>query len=353
MANCKSNCGCSACSSGNSSTSQNSTSGYTPVGALGSLCRGCGNACNGCSSGCNNSNGCGNHCAHGCNHGCNNSGCSGHCGNGCGCNHGCNNSCGSPDGEMTSSCYPFYTGPCPPAPCNGCGCKPVPPGCGSAQCCGSCAACTGEYDSAYRCGCHSACSSDIIPGRCRNGDCGQSCGSHHCGCSDCGYDRCGSTASGRCEHYRYSEPCDRNHCITPAEENACTGMFAVSGPFNIASGCTVGLKARSAEARWFTVRDGCITIRKAGTYHLAVIVNIPAGETVDTVLSLELDGSLIPPELNIETCAGSDYAGHTVFHAEAGSVLKLNTQNTLSCTAAANPVITMIVTRITAGLSPA
>jgi len=125
-------------------------------------------------------------------------------------------------------------------------------------------------------------------------------------------------------------------------------MFAVNGPFDFASGCTVGLKARSADAQFFSVHDGCITIRKAGTYHLAVIVNIPMGETVDTVLSLELDGQrLAPPELVIETCSGNDYAGHTVIHADAGSVLKLNTQNTLCCASTHDPVISMIITRIT------
>lgn len=124
-------------------------------------------------------------------------------------------------------------------------------------------------------------------------------------------------------------------------------MFAINGPFDFVPGCTVGLKARGADARFFSVYDGCITIRRAGTYHLAVIVNIPMGETADTVLSLDLDGQrLVPPELAIETCSGNDYAGHTVFHAEAGSVLKLNTRNALCCAATHAPVISMILTRL-------
>ena len=124
-------------------------------------------------------------------------------------------------------------------------------------------------------------------------------------------------------------------------------MFAVNGPFAFASGCAVDLKTRSADAQFFSVHDGSITIRKAGTYHLAVIVNIPMGETADTVLSLELDGQrLTPPELVIETCSGNDYAGHTVIRADAGSVLKLNTRNPLCCAATHDPVISMILTRL-------
>jgi hypothetical protein len=86
-------------------------------------------------------------------------------------------------------------------------------------------------------------------------------------------------------------------------------------------------------------------------YFAAVTVDIPGNAEVDTVIRLELDGrSIAPPEIAVTTNGGettANYAGHAVFHAGAGSLLRLCSLNAMRVDCAtAQPVFTLILFRI-------
>lgn len=322
LANCKSNCGCSGCnsySSGCRSSCSGNASTYTPVGALSTLCR-----------------------AGGCNGNCNT------CGNGC-------NVCGSN--------FPFYTGPCPPAPCcNKCGCStncnthcPVC-GCTDGTCgcnhhaCNTC----GGYDDASKCSarsCTGHCGWATNPCcpvcGCTDGTCGcnHHANRHACGCTD---NSCRQSGNACHDHHGHGE-CG---CREETWANTGYGVFAVNGPFNVSGGGDICLSARNVNSHFFAINGGNIIIRQPGVYHASVTMDVPVGMDVDTVLQMELDNQrLVPPEIAVTTDSHSsthNYAGHTMFHAAAGSVLKLSTLNTLCChNATSHPIITLTLAKIT------
>lgn len=279
----------------------------------------------------------------------------------CSNNHGC--SCTRVGALSTLSrpggCgrYPYYTGPCPPAPCvNKCGaCAANRCGCGCANAavtdgydayggCGECGSCNG-------CGgrrCH-ACDGCNTCG-CNHGHAGSGCSGCGDGCEDCCDDGCGSAWN--------CAACGRSNCSTALNCAGCGGLrggcgaghavFSASGPIRLSEGGTVGFEACHADSEAFSTSYGSILIRRPGLYFAAVTVDIPANTEADTVMRLELDHqNIAPPEIAVNTCddgTTSNYAGHAVFHAKAGSLLKLRSlkELTIHC-AATQPVFTLTI----------
>ena len=278
----------------------------------------------------------------------------------CSNNHGC--ACGGRGSctrvgalsTLSRPCgrYPYYTGPCPPAPCvnkcgtcaaNRCGC-----GCANAAVTTECEGCTG---------CGNGCANGHGCGGCNTCGCnhGHACGcnSCDCGCEDDCDDGCGS--SWNCAS------CGRSNC---GEALNCAGCgklrsgcgaghaaFSASGPIRLSEGGTVGFEACHADSDAFSTSYGSILIRRPGLYFAAVTVDIPANTETDTVMRLELDHQNIAPhEIAVNTCddgTTSNYAGHAVFHAKAGSLLKLRSLKELSIhCAAAQPVFTLTIFRL-------
>lgn len=252
----------------------------------------------------------------------------------------CNSSCqtGNRVGALNSLCrtgcrYPYYTGPCPAAPCNN-GC-----GCGSNSSCNRCCGCNATItDPNNGCGCTGC-----------NGCNGCS------GCNSCS--SCGTCDS--CVH----RPCDCNPCenmggLTECAEDwlchgyhAAHGVFTANGPLNLSPGSAVNFENRGGDPHCFGNSYGSILIRHPGLYFAAITVDIPKNADADTVMRLELDGRAItPPEIAVCTgCSGGpcNFCGHAIFRACAGSLLKLVTLRELSieCTTA-QPVFTVTLFRI-------
>jgi len=107
-------------------------------------------------------------------------------------------------------------------------------------------------------------------------------------------------------------------------------VFALNGPVNLTPGCAVALTQRESNTDLFEADHGSIVIRESGFYYVAITVDIPKNAQVDTTMQLELNNrTLLPPRLAVSTsgdCTTGNFAGHTVFAAEAGSVLKLDSQ---------------------------
>ena len=128
-------------------------------------------------------------------------------------------------------------------------------------------------------------------------------------------------------------------------------MFSADGPIRLPEGGCVGLEVSRADSDYFTVSRGGILIRRPGVYFAAVTVDIPGSTEVDTVLRLELDGrSIAPPEIAVTTNddeTTANYAGHAVFHAGAGSVLRLSSLRGINVgCATTHPVFTLTLFRI-------
>lgn len=214
---------------------------------------------------------------------------------------------------------PYYTGPCPPAPCtdhcgnctsNGCGCcrcrrNAQTNSCSSCGCDNGCNHC-GHDHCCKHCGCHGGCS-----------DTG--CGCNHCACDDC--DDC--------------DDCDRRR-------GRDYGVFALSGPVSLCAGGAVEFSPCDVNPDCFACKKGCIVLRRPGLYRATLTADIPRFTEVDTALRLERNGKAIPAaEINVEAgeCASAmNYTADAIFEADAGDQLKIRITNAVNidCTAGRN-----------------
>lgn len=183
----------------------------------------------------------------------------------------------------------YYSGPCPDAPCSGCGCGSNPP----------------PYP-------------DFPPTPCAESACCSGCS----GCSGC------------------------------AQSGALFATFSIYGPVDVAAGGAIGLTMRDANTNLFTVEGGRILLRAPGVYYAAVTADIPTEIATNTVLQTELNSRVLTqPQIAIETAttgtAASNFAGQAVFQADCGSVLRLLSQDALSVTTAtAQPLFTLTLIRL-------
>lgn len=295
MAKCNSNCGCNSYSSGSCGCG---SSNSTRTGALGILCR---------ANSVYPSNNCSNNCC-------------------CGCTDGWDN-----------INYPFYTGPCPAAPCtNSCGSCNSNGHCGSCEesCCVNCgctnrarrcAACGGKWHSRKNCCASCGCTDSVA-----------------C-CAQCGY-VWNHTHSGW--NHCASESCDSPRCT---EHHADYAVFTLGAPVCAGCGEALCLTAR-AGSDCFSANGSGITIRQSGVYYAAITVDCPCDTAVDTVFHMELDGQCLSlPEVAVNNAYGSmsgNFSGNAIFQAHAGSVLRLSTLNALNISSASHPVVTLTLFKI-------
>lgn len=290
----------------------------------------------------------------------------------CNSNNGCNRSC-TRCGALNSLCntarnYPYYTGPCPPAPCvNGCGTA-----CNS-SCCASCN--SGCGNTCNHCSCNAG--RTTVYGEALYADTCGGCPHHHEHSDSCG---------GYPHRHEHADPCGRpphphgcgerpHHPVHPCgcaetccecDANECSasltcdcgehhrpgfGVYAACAPLSVSAGDAVPLSLQNACSHTFSTSYGSILIRRPGIYYAAVAADIPACAEVETALSFELNGQTIDcPALNIDTCGGCgamNYAASGVFRAGAGSLLKLISMNDLNiCKACAQPVFTITLIRL-------
>jgi len=131
-----------------------------------------------------------------------------------------------------------------------------------------------------------------------------------------------------CEQYS----CERDAC--PCGHHRGHGVFFAHGAISLSAGGAVPLTARYADAQCFSCSYGNILIRRPGLYYAAVTMDVPGDCPISTVIRLELDNQAVcPPEIPVDTgCGGpaANFAGHTVFHARAGSLLKLSSLEAIS-----------------------
>ena len=251
----------------------------------------------------------------------------------------CNGSCGTGTrvGALGTLCRtgcrsPYYTGPCPAAPCtNGCGC--------------------GSNSSCNRCNRYCGCNATVTD---LNDGCGCTGCSNCNGCNGCG--SCGTCDS--CGHRPWNpNACENAGCGTDCDGQNCGGhppahgVFTAGGPLNLSPGSAVNFENRGGDPHCFGNSYGSILIRHPGLYFAAISVDIPKNADADTVMRFELDGRAItPPEIVMSTdCGGcaTNFCGHAIFQACAGSLLKLITLRELfiECTTA-QPVFTVTLFKI-------
>lgn len=177
---------------------------------------------------------------------------------------------------------PYYNGPCPDAPCSGCGCGSTPP----------------PYP-------------DFAP------------------CGDCG-----------------------GSCANSQNSSVLFATFSLYGPVDVAAGGAINVVERDTNTNLLSVEGGRIILRAPGVYYAAVTTDIPLEIAVNTVLQMELNSRILTqPQIAVETTtsdtAASNYAGHTVFQAECGSVLRLLSQSALNITTASTqPIFTLTLVRL-------
>ena len=303
--------------------------GVFPVSCSKNCNSGCG--CNGCraSLSCCNSCGCNGCATHSTGCGCGCSGCTTLRSTGCGscatarvsgCHCASCNACAGRIGVLRtvsgpfvrSGCcgnwnFPFYTGPCGPCSAHS--------GCNGSHCLSG--------TSCDSCGCNTCCDS------CCNDCC------DNCSCNDCCCDDCGGLLA-------LAGDCDECHA---------SASFAADTPVELAAGDAVELSPTFANTGDFTASQEGVRIHRAGDYLAVYTVHIPAQHAVSSRFLLTLDGARIEASAQdvatVADCSTNGYTMHAMFHAEAGSLLKLVSLRPVSvCASSASNVFTLSLTRI-------
>lgn len=219
--------------------------------------------------------------------------------------HSCTGGCGCRR-------YPFYTGPCPSA----CECR---------ICRGGNAQVTMDRD----CGFGNFC--------------------HNCnGCCECNF----------CHNCAPMPPAPPMPPMPPAPPlppappvDPCPplpGNFVSAAPLTVAAGGSIPLTANGTAAG-YTVENGAVQIRNAGTYYLSYTVSVPAETALTTTITPVLNGVSLPAgavSLDVvETDTPTAASGQTVFIADAGAVLTLSSSGAVGLTGT-TPLLSLNLLRI-------
>ena len=250
------------------------------------------------------------------------------------CN-GCNGRSCTRVGALGTLCrtgcrYPFYTGPCPSAPCvDHCG------NCSSNNCCSGCYGCS--YAGVSDCGCsYSNCrSSNNCNNRntCKGWNTRSCCNCNHCNscnnCNDCGCnDCCDSCSSCDCDD---CDDCDRRR---RRNRGRGYGVFSLGGSVHLSVGGAAEFAPRDVNPDYFSCRGDAIVIRRPGLYRAVLTADIPKFTEADTILGLDLNGKRIPAAemaLDAADCASAtSYTTDAIFEANAGDKLRMCTANALN-----------------------
>ena len=223
---------------------------------------------------------------------------------------------------------PYYTGPCPPAPCtDGCG------NCSSGGC--SCCRCrrNAAVTSCSSCGCNNGCS-----GNCCGCGCNDGCSDHGCGCNNGCSGNCGCNDCDDCDD------CDRRR----GREY---GVFTLNGSVHLDAGGAAEFTPGDVNPDCFACKKDGIILRRRGLYRAVLTADIPKFTEAETVLSLDLNGSSLPGAdlaVDVNDCASAmNYTAEAIFEAVAGAKLKLFTSGSLNISCVDNRnIIRLILYRI-------
>jgi len=275
------------------------------------------------------------------------------------CNGSCSGGSRTCVGALGTLCrtgcrYPYYTGPCPPAPCSG--------GCGN-RCCHPCRCRANaqviDLNNCDPCGCsNNTCGCNGCNDSCNNNTCGNGCNSCSntcgCGCDSCS--SCSNTCGNGCDACGSCNNACGNFCGYGCNSNwscrnAGHAVFTAGSPIDLSAGSAVNFESLDTDSHYFALSYGNILIRRPGLYYAAVTVNIPKHTEIDTVLRLEIDGQgAVSPEIPVAAvCSDTTacFSGQAVFHACAGSLLKLSSLREMQIDhRCAQPVFTLTLFRI-------
>ena len=275
--------------------------------------------------------------------------CNSNCGGSCGCGRNGNF---TRAGALNSLCrarnFPFYTGACPPAPCNGCGCAPAT----TAECTfasvnsGCSCGCPCNRSGSQCCGCSCGCS-DCVTAQSSNCPCN----CHRC--SDCATAQASNCSCGchRCSDDASAQSSDCPCGCSGGTSDPTYGVFSANGPINLTAGEAIPWTVRDATINDFTVSGGAIQINNAGYYHALLNANIPANTEVSTILHLELNGQAIDASRMAVTTSNQasahNFTGSTVIYAPAGATLRTITQSaaTINLTTA-QPIFALTLVKL-------
>ncbi len=221
---------------------------------------------------------------------------------------------------------PYYTGPCPSAPCNS-GCN----GCTQTNCNYNCSCDWTENcrpnrpERPERPNRPNWCDEDFRPWR--------------------------PPYPGWCEGWPWFPMPNPNPPMPPVPgpgpgpRPVAQGVFTATTPLTLAAGATIPLVAQNTNANDFAVSNGIVTIRRPGLYYASLNATVPEGDTINTELVLTLDGQRIAPS-GLDFTTGTT-SGQGLFYANTNSQLTLTTTEALDAdgTTAQN-VVTLNLVRV-------
>ena len=127
--------------------------------------------------------------------------------------------------------------------------------------------------------------------------------------------------------------------------------FVATAPAAVTAGGQLNLQYDSGDQNAFQVRPSGIRIVYPGRYFASYTFQNPASTTLDTTLSLELDGNPLNASssraVTDGTAVSSTFSGNAIFEADAGDYLTLGSTGAITLPASdQTPVATLTLLRI-------
>ena len=154
---------------------------------------------------------------------------------------------------------------------------------------------------------------------------------------------------GDCRRRRRCHRDDR--CDRCGHYDRCSAIFAAYLPVAIGPNGVVPLVVNNpCRDSDFTVNSGMITLEKAGVYLASYDVRLPAGATMNTTLTLNVDGASQSTAITQVETAGTGtaaYSAQAIFEAGEGANVDLRTSDAISITdPSAQPAFTLSLVRL-------
>ena len=145
----------------------------------------------------------------------------------------------------------------------------------------------------------------------------------------------------RCDRTDRCDRCDRpNRCGRRGRN----GIFSGYLPMAVAANGMIPLVAGNpCRKDGFDVNSGLITVREGGTYLATVDVRIPAGATLSTTVTLDVDGaSQSTAVTQIDSTGTAAYTAQAIFQADEGAIVSLRSSDAISLIdPSAQPLVTL------------
>lgn len=128
-----------------------------------------------------------------------------------------------------------------------------------------------------------------------------------------------------------SSPACGESAVPTLEEAGGSANFVAAAPLNVAAGARLNLAPTGSEGGNFIASQGGVLLHRAGTYLASYTVQVPEYQTMNSRLTLALNGSPLPAAaLNaVKTGDGASasFTAQTTFEAPAGSLLTLESMD--------------------------